>query len=195
MSNDCLIPVFPFQISEPMAESGSYILVLDAPTEGKQVPVLIGENEAQAIIMASEGRRAKRPLTHHLLNNIMEAYMLSLKQAVVDKFEEGIFYTTLTLSDGFGEKQIDSRTSDAVVLALLQDAPVFITPDVLSETCMEPGALTDNLPSPENHEARLKAHLDDLEDQLRQCEADEDYERAAQIQAQIERIRGKQEEH
>lgn len=191
MSNDGLIPVFPLQISEPMAESGSYILILDAPSEDKQVPVLIGENEAQAIIMAAEGRRAKRPLTHHLLNNIMEAYMLSVKQAVVDKFEEGIFYSTLTVSDGFGEKHIDSRTSDAVVLSLLQGAPVYITPAVLQETCMEPGALEDNLPSHKNPDQFFANQLEALEQQLRQCEADEDYEQAAEIQAQIERLRRK----
>lgn len=189
MSNDSLIPVFPLQISEPMAESGSYILILDAPSEGKQVPVLIGENEAQAIIMAAEGRRAKRPLTHQLLNNIMEAYMLSLKRTVVDKFDEGIFYSTLTMSDGFGEKFIDSRTSDAVVLSLLQGAPVYITPAVLQETCMEPGALEGNLPSHKNREQMVSSQIESLEQRLRQCEAAEDYEQAAEIQALIERLR------
>lgn len=189
--NNNHIPVYPLQISEPMAESGSYILILDAPTEGKQIPVLIGDAEAQAIVMAAEGRRAKRPLTHHLLNSIMETYMLSLKQAVVDRFDEGIFYATLTISDGFGEKEIDSRTSDAVVLALLQGAPLYITPSVLEETCMNPGALEDNQPSQTNREFIKQSMLEELEEELRQCEADENYERAAEIQQKIDQLKSK----
>lgn len=187
--NKSAIPVYPLQISEPMAESGSYILILNVPSEEKQVPVLIGETEAQAIIMAAEGKRAKRPLTHHLLNSIMENYMLSLKQAVVDKFEEGIFYATLSISDGFGEKQIDSRTSDAVVLALMQGAPIYITPSVLEETCMEPGALENNLPSHKSQEVIKASMLEELEEELRQCEADENYEKAAEIQSKIDSLR------
>ena len=87
--------VYPLQITQSMSMSGTYVLVLDAPESGKQVPVIIGEAEAQAIVMAIEQKQARRPLTHNLLNNILEEYMLVLKQVTIDRFEEGIFYSTL----------------------------------------------------------------------------------------------------
>ena len=138
--------VYPLQISQTMSMSDAYVLVLDAPDTGKQVPVIIGEPEAQAIVMAIEQRQARRPLTHQLINNIMEQYMLILKQVTIDRFDEGIFYSTLYISDGFTEKRIDSRTSDAIVLALMQGCPIMMAQNVLDETSMEPGALEDNLP-------------------------------------------------
>ena len=84
--------VYPLQISQSMSMSGAYVLVLDAPENGKQVPIIIGEAEAQAIVMAIEQKQARRPLTHNLLNNILEEYLLVLKQVTIDRFEEGIFY-------------------------------------------------------------------------------------------------------
>lgn len=183
------IDVYPLQISQTMSERCSYILVLEAPTEHKQVPILIGESEAQAIIMAVERRKARRPLTHNLLCNIMEEFMLTLKEVSIERFEEGIFYSNLRVSDGFSDKMIDSRTSDAIVLALLQQAPMKMRKSVFLETCMEVGALTDNLPQNKAPKERQKQSLQELEDLLRQCEENEDYEQAAEIMEQIKRLK------
>lgn len=196
-----MVKVYPTQISQSVnvGPDTSYILVLTAADPQnecqpgpqnecqpgpREVPILIGENEAQAIVMAVEGKRAKRPLTHNLLVDIMEQYMLSLKRVTIDRFEEGIFYSTLHISDGFGEKAIDSRTSDAIVLALLQNAEIFMNPSVFEETCMEPGALTDNLPDAKAGSQRA------LEALLRECEENEDYERAQEIMDQIKALKG-----
>lgn len=179
--------VFPLQISQTMSMSDSYILVLDAPETGRHVPVLIGEAEAQAIVMAIEQRQARRPLTHNLICNIMEEYMLTLERVTIDRFEEGVFYSTLYVSDGFTVKNIDSRTSDAVVLALLQHCPILLSLEVLEETSMEPGALEGNLPGPS---ARTDAEsLEVLEERLRRCEEDEDYEQAAEILRKINELK------
>ena len=186
------IQVYPMQISQTMSEGGSFILILGASDPVKEVPVLIGESEAQAIIMAVEGQRAKRPLTHNLLSNIMEEYMLSLKQVTIDRFEEGIFYSTLHISDGFTEKHIDSRTSDAVVLALLQKADILMNPSVFEETCMEPGALVNNLPgsAKRGSSGGGSPAIEALEALLRECEENEDYERAQEIMDQIKALKG-----
>ena len=170
--------------------SNDYILVLDAPEVGKQVPVLIGESEAQAIIMAVEQKKAKRPLTHDLLNNILEEYLLTLKKITIDRFDEGIFHATLYISDGFSEKQIDSRTSDAVVLAMMQHCDILMDTNVLDETSMEPGALQDNLPHNRTGNLMAEATLEQLEEQLHQCEAEEDYEQAAEILSKIQKMKG-----
>ena len=185
------IEVYPLQITQTMSESNSYIMLLDAPSHNRQVPVLIGEAEAQAVIMAVEQRKARRPLTHNLMNNIMEQFMLSLRQVTIDRFEEGIFYSTLYISDGFSEKRIDRRTSDAIVLAVMQQAPVRIAQSVLEETCMEPGALTDNLPSSKRDHTLTAPTIEELEELLRDCEENEDYEQAQQILDQIEKLKQK----
>ncbi len=182
--------VYPLQISQTMSMSDAYVLVLDAPDSGKQVPVIIGEPEAQAIVMAIEQRQARRPLTHQLINNIMEQYMLILKQVTIDRFDEGIFYSTLYISDGFTEKRIDSRTSDAIVLALMQGCPIMMAQNVLDETSMEPGALEDNLPRNKAQLPNPDETLDQLETLLRQCEENEDYEQAAEIMKRINRMKG-----
>ena len=182
--------VYPLQISQTMSMSDAYVLVLDAPDTGKQVPVIIGEPEAQAIVMAIEQRQARRPLTHQLINNIMEQYMLILKQVTIDRFDEGIFYSTLYIRDGFTEKRIDSRTSDAIVLALMQGCPIMMAQNVLDETSMEPGALEDNLPRNKAQLPNPDETLDQLETLLRQCEENEDYEQAAEIMKRINRMKG-----
>ena len=183
------IDVYPHQLTQTMSEQSSYILVLEAPTEHKQVPILIGESEAQAIIMAVEQRKARRPLTHNLLCNILEEFMLTLKEVYIERFEEGIFYSNLKMSDGFSDKLIDSRTSDAIVLALLQQAPVKMRRSVFEETYMEPGALSDNLPNNKAPEERQKQSLQELEELLRQCEENEDYEQAAEIMKKINKLK------
>ena len=181
--------VYPLQITQSMSMSGTYVLILDAPESGKQVPVIIGEAEAQAIVMAIEQKQARRPLTHNLLNNILEEYMLVLKQVTIDRFEEGIFYSTLYISDGFSEKRIDSRTSDAIVLALLQHCNIMMESHVLEETSMLPGALENNLPHNRTHSQPDTPTLEQLEEMLRECEEHEDYEQAAEIMEKINQMK------
>lgn len=183
------IQVYPLQISQTMSKGGSYILVMGAAEPPKEVPILIGESEAQAIIMAVEGKQAKRPLTHNLLSNIMQQYMLTLNRVTIDRFDEGIFYSTLHITDGITESQIDSRTSDAVVLSLLQDAKVYMNPSVFEETCMEPGALIDNLPGRKGNATDNTPSIEALEALLHECEENEDYERAQEIMDQINQLK------
>lgn len=183
--------VYPLQITQSMSMNDSYIMIVDAPEMGKHVPVLIGEYEAQAIVMAIEQQTARRPLTHNLICDLMEQYMLTLKEVSIDRFDEGVFYSTLHVSDGFNEKKIDSRTTDAIVLAILQHCNIMMDTKVLEETSMEPGALVDNLPE-NGMGLETYPSLAELEEKLRQCEEDEDYEQAAEIMKQIEQLRSKE---
>ena len=180
------IEVFPHKIASGMVMSDSYIMVLDAPEVKKQVPVLIGSGEAEAFILALEDKDVRRPLTHVLFNKVMEEFMLELKKVTIDRFEEGVFYATLHVSDGFAEKQIDSRTSDAITLAVLQQCPILMDMNVLNETCMEPGALEGNLP---DNDVVVEDSLEELEAKLHECEVNEDYEQAAEIMKLIDELK------
>ena len=151
------------------------------PESNMQVPLIIGQSEAQSILLAKETVKTRRPMTHGLMLHIMEAYELHLEQVTIDRVVEGIFYATLHLTDGFNKKRLDSRTTDAIALALHADAPIFMDEAVLEET----GVKADP-PSAINEEPST---LENLEEELRRCEEKEDYERAAEIQQKIDTLR------
>ena len=172
--------VFPLTIQSGLSQSDSYILMLGEEGTGVQIPIFIGAFEAQSILLAQEGVDTRRPLTHRLMGNLMEEYALTLQEVTIDRVSEGIFYATLHVSDGFNNKQLDSRTSDAIVLALLKGCPIMAAEQVIEEAGvkMEPAAVG-------------KPTLETLEAELRRCEEREDYERAAEIQREIEEVRSK----
>ena len=161
-----------------MSQSGSYVLMLCELEGDRQMPVIIGAAEAQAILLAKEAVETRRPLTHETMIHVMQQFGLILKRVTIDRVVDGIFYATLHISDGFNVQQTDSRTTDAVTLALLAEAPIFVDDNVLEECSVHMG-------DDEEHEPTI----DDLEAELRFCEENEDYERAAEIQQRIEKIR------
>lgn len=176
--------VFPLSIQSGMSQSDSYILMLCEPVSGMQIPIFIGAHEAQGILLAKESVKTRRPMTHELMAKMMDDYGLSIKEVTIDKVMEGIFYATLHTTDGFNEKQFDSRTSDAISLALLSDSPIFVADEVLEETGMKMANVEGGMP---NNEHKLA----ELEEELRRCEEREEYERAAEIQKTIEELKGK----
>jgi uncharacterized protein len=97
------------------------------------IPIIIGPVEAQAIAIQLEGLKPPRPLTHDLIKNIAVAFNIVLLEVVIHKLEEGIFYSELLCEMNGKEIRIDSRTSDAVALALRFRCPIFTTEDILSK--------------------------------------------------------------
>ena len=180
-----LIEVFPEEIRR-VSESGSCLLMLTIPSSGRCIPVVIREPEAEAIILALQAVKTERPMTHKLMCNIMHEYGLSLKDVTIERFSEGIYYSSLTLSDGFNDKRIDSRTSDAITLALTAHAPIYATQNIIDETSVEP-LLLDN----PGEERFTHQTLEELEEKLQECLDNEDYEQAAEIQAQIDKVRAR----
>ena len=175
--------VYPMTIQSGAAQTGNYILSLYEPEGGMQVPIIVGQSEAQSILLAKEATHIRRPLTHQLMLHIMESFGLALKEVTIDRVVEGVFYATLHLTDGFNEKLIDSRTTDAVTLALHADVPILMEEKVLEET----GVKVED----EREKAKGENTIEELEEELRRCEEAEDYERAAEIQKEIERLKFK----
>lgn len=176
--------VVPLTIQSGLAQTGNCILMLGEVDGTRQIPLFIGAHEAQCILLAQQSAKTRRPMTHETMKNVMDTYGLTLREVTIDRVEEGIFYATLHVSDGFNLSTIDSRPSDAVVLALLTGSPIYADERVLEETGVEeipaPAPLTD------------ERTLELLEEELRQCEQREDYERAAEIQKQIESMKSRQ---
>ena len=177
--------VFPATIQSGMSQTGSYLLMLREPEAGRMIPIVIGGSEAQSILLAlnpEEGAKIRRPMTHQLMVQLMSTYGLSLKEVTIDRVQEGVFYATLHVSDGFNEHCIDSRTTDAVTLALLTGARIMADERVIEEA----GVKMDN-----GEGRRQPPTLEALEDELQRCEEAEDYERAAEIQQEIEKLKRK----
>lgn len=177
--------VYPTEVLQGFTDTAMFVLMLYEPVGDKKVPVMIGEHEAEMIILEQEQRRARRPMTYQLIVSIFETFQLTLKRVRIDRFEEGIFYATLVVSDGFTEKGIDARASDAVVLALHESVEIEMSEVVLEETGF----------TPQHNDIDLGATLsggetiEELEEELHRCEENEDYERAAEIMKKIENLK------
>ena len=172
--------VIPISIQSGLSQTGNCILLLGEEGGTRQIPLFIGAYEAQCILLAQQGAATRRPMTHETMHSIMDTFGLTLREVTIDRVEDGIFYATLHVSDGFNVSTIDSRPSDAVALATLCNAPMYVDERVLDETGV------DEIPAPAPLDDRRTLQL--LEEELRLCEQREDYERAAEIQKQIESL-------
>jgi len=118
-------------LSVSQTQSGAYALVLAEEEGERRIPIIIGPVEAQAIAIQLEGLKPPRPLTHDLIKNIALAFDIALLEVTIYKLEEGIFYSELLCEMDGKEIRIDSRTSDAVALALRFRCPIYTSEDIL----------------------------------------------------------------
>src|SRR5210317_523311 len=115
------------------AQTGSYALVLAEELGERRIPIIIGAFEAQSIALHLEELQPPRPLTHDLFRSFAAAYSIELKEVFINKLEEGIFYSELVFFNGDDIVKIDSRTSDAVALALRFKCPIYTSPEILDK--------------------------------------------------------------
>ena len=165
------------------SQHNSYALVLGEVNGLRRLPIIIGAFEAQAIALELEHMRPSRPLTHDLFRNFADAYGINLQEVIINKFSEGVFHALLICNDGESLKEIDSRTSDAIALALRFNCPIYTYEPILAiagitfeEETDEAGADTVE------QSAEFSSFSDeDLEEELKKAINDEDYERASMI--------------
>jgi bifunctional DNase/RNase len=112
-------------MSYSQSQSGAYALILGERDGKRRLPIIIGGFEAQAIAIELEKIRTPRPLTHDLFKAFADVYHIEVTEVVINKFSEGVFYAKLVCTDGAQEQEVDSRTSDAIALALRFNCPVF----------------------------------------------------------------------
>ena len=121
-------------ISYSQIQSGAYALILAQVNGPIRIPVVIGASEAQSIAIKMEGIKPPRPLTHDLFTSFAHAFGVKLLEVYIYKFENGIFSSELTFSDGERQIVIDSRTSDAIAIAMRTGSPIYTTRTILEET-------------------------------------------------------------
>lgn len=115
----------------------AYIMILQERDGMRKLPVIVGPFEAQALALAKKNVHPSRPITHDLFKNFAEACGYRLDYATIDKVAEGAFYSTLHFKEGEKMVKIDSRTSDAVAVAMRCGAPIYIEDELLNTLCIK----------------------------------------------------------
>jgi bifunctional DNase/RNase len=189
-------------ISYSQIQTGAYALILAQVDGPYRIPVVIGAAEAQSIALRMESITPPRPMTHDLFVSFAHAYGVKLMEVFIYKFEDGIFSSELTFSDGERTVKIDSRTSDAIAIAMRTGSPIFTTQEIVDETGfileMQTGEDSDNTESSDTaddivREPKLENYaVEELERTLEKYIRNEQYEEAAKINELIKKKRNKQ---
>ena len=128
-----------YGLANSQVQTGAYALILAEKEGTRRIPIIVGTPEAQSIAIALEKIHTPRPLTHDLLTSLLAAYQVHINHVLIYKFEDGIYYAELSCTDGERDVTIDSRTSDAIAIALRVRCKVYILSDILDECGVETG--------------------------------------------------------
>jgi uncharacterized protein len=185
-------------MSYSQTQSGAYALLLIEENGDRRIPIIIGGFEAQAIVIKLENLEPPRPLTHDLFKKFADQFNIAVTEVMIHKLEDGVFFSRLVCNDGTNESSIDSRTSDAVAIALRFGCPIYIAEDILEKAQLtnspsdtEIGAASENETKYEPN-GRYDTYTDDeLYKMIDDAVKTEDYERAASIRDEIEKRKTK----
>ena len=181
-------------LSHSITQTHSYAVVLGELNGLRRLPIVIGGFEAQAIAVALEHMQPSRPLTHDLMKNFMNAFNVELKEIIISDLQEGIFYSKLVCFSEHDTVEIDSRTSDALALAVRFACPVYTYEHILESAGI---LMEDNNPKKKKGEAvgveetgtgredLSLMNLVDLESLLTEVLENEDYIRAIAIRDEM----------
>lgn len=185
-------------ISYSQTQSGAYALVLSEVNGPRTLPIVIGAFEAQSIAIALEKEiKPPRPLTHDLFKSFADRFHIAIKQVIIHKLVDGVFYSSLICERDKIEEIIDTRTSDAIALATRFNAPIYTYENILDkagiylkakdELTDEKGTLSIEklIEEPEKASSYSKDSLEELNEKLNKAVQNEDYELAAKIRDEI----------
>jgi uncharacterized protein len=185
-------------LSHSITQTHSYAVVLGEVNGLRRLPIVIGGFEAQAIAVALEKMQPSRPLTHDLMKNFMNAFAIDLLEIIITDLQEGIFYSKLVCSTESDTVEIDSRTSDAIALAVRFGCPIYTFENILESAGIlmeETGTGSKKKKakqevmveedSPTGNEDLKTMTLDELNNLLNEVLDSEDYIRAIAIRDEI----------
>ena len=167
-------------------QAGAYALILAEERGNRRIPIIIGTPEAQSIAIFLENLRPPRPLTHDLFISFLQLANIALKEVDIYKYEEGVFHSELIFNDGVKDIFLDSRTSDAIALALRANAPIFIENNIMKDVAIElEEEDTDDIPE-QSTQKQADSSLDKLSPEklqnlLNEAIVTENYEKASYI--------------
>ena len=183
-------------LSVSQTQTGAYALVLSEENGDRRIPIIIGPVEAQSIAIQLEGLHPPRPLTHDLFKNVAQAFEIELIEVIIYKLEEGIFFSELICEQNGTRIAIDSRTSDAVALALRFKCPIYTTEEILSKAGIiievsensEEDTLPEDTDESDGQKDKYELYsVKELERLLQEAIHEENYEVASEIRDEISR--------
>ncbi|MFL3661917.1 MAG: bifunctional nuclease domain-containing protein [Polaribacter sp.] len=190
-------------ISYSQTQTGAYALVLSEMDGGRTLPIIIGAFEAQSIAIALEKEiRPPRPLTHDLFKTFSDRFSIEIKEVIIHKLVDGVFFSSLVCEKEGVEEIIDTRTSDAIAIAVRFEAPIFTYENILDKAgvflkiedtlglndpseASEISLDTKNLLGVDKDSSYSKLSTSDLMEELEKAVADENYELAAKIRDEM----------
>ena len=181
------LEVLGIRYTNNQAQIGAYTLILGEMNSIRRIRIVIGTSEAQSIAFQLEGVVPPRPLTHDLFCAVTQEFSIQLIEILINKFDDGMFYSELLLGSGTTQKRIDARTSDAIALALRVQCPIFTTEEVLQQV----GEIfEEDLKQNESmiqEKDDIDKELEKLHLQLEKAIQNENYELASSIRDEIQR--------
>ncbi|MBT8220333.1 MAG: bifunctional nuclease family protein [Bacteroidia bacterium] len=186
-------------LSHSVTQSHNYAVVLGEEDGVRRLPIVIGGYEAQAIAVAMERMTPNRPLTHDLFKNALETFEIELKEIVINNLLDGIFYAKLICEQHGEEIEIDSRTSDALAMAVRFNCPIYTYEFILEaagvvlEEEADAGASVqkEKKKRPRKQKQALSQYsLGELNKILEEVINNEDYEQAAKIRDELAKRKG-----
>jgi uncharacterized protein len=187
-------------VQNSQTPNDAYVLILKEKLGERIIPIIIGLSEAKTIVLVLNKVTSRRPTTHELFKNLTDSLDYSVTKIQIEKFEEGIYFSNIYLTNGIETKILDARTSDAVAIALLNNASLFIESSVLESVAIIPSHYTSNetqdiddeLMENEEYdlfiETKIKEMTDEeLETLLQGAIESEDFELASKIHEEIKK--------
>ncbi|MBP3517906.1 MAG: bifunctional nuclease family protein [Parabacteroides sp.] len=191
-------------LANSQIQSGAYALILAEEEGVRRIPIIVGTSEAQSIAIALERITPPRPLTHDLFATFAQAFGVRLREVLIYKFEDGVFYSELLFEDEGRQIRLDSRTSDAIAIALRVKCDIYTTPEIVRECGVvfedatkerskdDDEAILALEPEEIHDEEKLKKWLslletDELSERLNEAIVDENYEYAKMYKDEIRR--------
>jgi hypothetical protein len=187
-------------LSASPSAGGAYALLLKETYGVRRLPIIIGSFEAQSIALELEGIKPPRPLTHDLLKNVIDHLGATISEVIIDELRENTFYAKIKLDVSTLVHEIDARPSDAIALAVRTGTPLFASDEVMrlaafvpstEDTDEELNASEDSVEKEETKNENKNPQelkLAQLRDWLREAIEKEDYERAAKLRDEINKI-------
>ena len=185
-------------ISFSQVQAGAYALIFAEENGIRRLPIVIGTPEAQSIALVMENMTPPRPLAHDLVYNIFKSLRIELLEVFIYKFEDGAFFAELLLRQDNREFRIDSRTSDAVAIALRTHSPIFTTETIMQNMAIvfdEKEVLSTEFQNKDMEVEEIvenmeEVKIDALKKRLEEAIKDEDYELATKLRDEINRRQG-----
>lgn len=188
------VDIFALQPS-PTTGGGAFALILRELNGNRRLPIIIGAHEAQAIAIELENLKPPRPLTHDLIKSIIEALGATISEIVITELKEGTFYSKIYLETITGTIEVDSRPSDAIAIAVRMGAPIYVDSSIMTEASFEVESEEEekdpvSKTQPKDNEKLSKEEmLKKLTEQLEESIKNENYEIAAKIRDEINKLK------